>query len=161
MGEININDLTLEHYFRLTDNHATGSVKSIDDMTIAEYLEYEEIRKAQGQEWFSKVNKDADDLEGILNYLEPVAYEGPINLANEAYNVRRCKLLGMPYNKPPPILKEEAIMTSFYELWVCFIVITIGDDERSSRIRGGRHDNLLIMDAMLREFLVLILLFPV
>ncbi|GJV35844.1 RNA-directed DNA polymerase, eukaryota, reverse transcriptase zinc-binding domain protein, partial [Tanacetum coccineum] len=65
------------------------------------------------EEWFSKVNKDADDLEGILNYLEPVAYEGPINLANEAYNVRRCKLLGMPYNEPPPILKEEAIMTRY------------------------------------------------
>ncbi|GJT89626.1 RNA-directed DNA polymerase, eukaryota, reverse transcriptase zinc-binding domain protein [Tanacetum coccineum] len=43
MDEINIDDLTIEQYLRLTQEHQTPSmVKKVDDMTIAEYTEYEE-----------------------------------------------------------------------------------------------------------------------
>ncbi|GJW63997.1 hypothetical protein Tco_0115881 [Tanacetum coccineum] len=65
------------------------------------------------KEWFSRVSKDKDDLEGIIDYLEPTLYDGFINPDDEAYKQRRNKLLGMPYTEPPPILKEEAKITRY------------------------------------------------
>ncbi|GJU81835.1 ribonuclease H-like domain-containing protein [Tanacetum coccineum] len=59
------------------------------------------------------VSKDKDDLEGIIDYLEPTLYDGFIDLDDEAYKLRRNKLLGMPYSEPPPILKEEAKITRY------------------------------------------------
>ncbi|GKB22294.1 hypothetical protein Tco_0856217 [Tanacetum coccineum] len=52
------------------------------------------------EEWFSGVSKDKDDLEGIIDYLEPTLYDGFIDLDDEAYKLRRNKLLGIPYTKP-------------------------------------------------------------
>ncbi|GJY53018.1 gag-pol polyprotein [Tanacetum coccineum] len=45
--------------------------------------------------------EDEDDLEGILDYLEPRSYDGLIDLDNEAYNKRKCRLLGLTYEEPP------------------------------------------------------------
>ncbi|GJZ16913.1 hypothetical protein Tco_0553036 [Tanacetum coccineum] len=59
------------------------------------------------------VSKDKDDLEGIIEYLEPTLYDGFIDHNDEAYKRRRNKLLGMPYTKPPPIVKEEAKITRY------------------------------------------------
>nr|GEV81589.1 hypothetical protein [Tanacetum cinerariifolium] len=43
MNGINIDDLTIEQYLRLThENQTSRMVKKIDDMTIFEYIEYEE-----------------------------------------------------------------------------------------------------------------------
>ncbi|GKF65483.1 hypothetical protein Tco_0192000, partial [Tanacetum coccineum] len=48
MDGINIDDLTIEKYLRLTQkNQASSMVKKIDDMTIVEYMEYEEMMKRQ------------------------------------------------------------------------------------------------------------------
>ncbi|GKC96446.1 reverse transcriptase domain-containing protein [Tanacetum coccineum] len=48
MDGINIDDLTIEQYLRLTQEHQTPSmVKKVDDMTIAEYVEYKEKIKRQ------------------------------------------------------------------------------------------------------------------
>ncbi|GJQ89567.1 hypothetical protein Tco_0000706 [Tanacetum coccineum] len=52
------------------------------------------------EEWFSGVSKDKDDLEGIIDYLEPTLYDGFIDPDDEAYKQRRNKLLGMPYTEP-------------------------------------------------------------
>nr|GEU35926.1 hypothetical protein [Tanacetum cinerariifolium] len=60
------------------------------------------------EEWFLGVNEDKDDLEGIIDYLEPTLYDGIIDPDDEAYKQRRNKLLGMPYSEPPLILKEGA-----------------------------------------------------
>ncbi|GJT47361.1 ribonuclease H-like domain-containing protein [Tanacetum coccineum] len=65
------------------------------------------------EEWFSGVSKDKNDLEGIINYLEPTLYDGFSDLDDEAYKQRRNKLLGMPYTEPLPILKEEAEITRY------------------------------------------------
>ncbi|GJS74392.1 RNA-directed DNA polymerase, eukaryota, reverse transcriptase zinc-binding domain protein [Tanacetum coccineum] len=65
------------------------------------------------EEWFSRVSKDMDDLEGIIDYLEPTLYDGFIDHNDEAYKRRRNKLLGMPYSEPPPIIKEEAEITIY------------------------------------------------
>ncbi|GKC26977.1 hypothetical protein Tco_1034271 [Tanacetum coccineum] len=48
MDRININDLTIEQYLRLTQVNQTPSmVKKVDDMTITKYVEYEERMKEQ------------------------------------------------------------------------------------------------------------------
>ncbi|GJV88983.1 BYPASS-related protein [Tanacetum coccineum] len=48
MVGINIDDLTIEQYLRLTSENQTPSmVKKVDDMTINEYIEYEERMKRQ------------------------------------------------------------------------------------------------------------------
>ncbi|GJS20611.1 hypothetical protein Tco_0449243 [Tanacetum coccineum] len=65
------------------------------------------------EEWFSGVSKDMDDLERIIDYLEPTLYDGFIDHNDEAYKKRRNKLLGIPYTEPPPIIKEEAKITRY------------------------------------------------
>ncbi|GJX18857.1 hypothetical protein Tco_0221534 [Tanacetum coccineum] len=48
MDGINIDNLTIEQYLRLTlENETPSMVKKIDDMTIAEYIEYKERIKRQ------------------------------------------------------------------------------------------------------------------
>nr|GEW69330.1 hypothetical protein [Tanacetum cinerariifolium] len=48
MDGINIDDLTIEQYLRLTqENHTPSMVKKVDDMTIAKYIEYKERMKKQ------------------------------------------------------------------------------------------------------------------
>ncbi|GJX14681.1 hypothetical protein Tco_0206439 [Tanacetum coccineum] len=47
-------------------------------------------------DWFDNISEDEDDLEGILDYLEPRSYDGFIDLDDEAYNKRRkVKVLGV------------------------------------------------------------------
>ncbi|GJZ61388.1 RNA-directed DNA polymerase, eukaryota, reverse transcriptase zinc-binding domain protein [Tanacetum coccineum] len=65
------------------------------------------------EEWFSEISRDKDDLEGIIDYLEPTLYEGFIDHNDEAYKQRRNKLLGIPYIEPPQIKKEEAKITKY------------------------------------------------
>ncbi|GJU08687.1 hypothetical protein Tco_1125117 [Tanacetum coccineum] len=74
MGEINISTLTLEQYFRLIEeNQAPGMVndefrgmmeKDIEDMTIAEYMEYKAKMKRQSKRdaqcYFPTKYDDAD-----------------------------------------------------------------------------------------------------
>ncbi|GJZ14353.1 hypothetical protein Tco_0549583, partial [Tanacetum coccineum] len=55
--------------------------------------------------------EDEDDLEGILDYLKPRSYDGFIDLDDEAYNKRRCILLGMTYEEPTPIIIEKDKVT--------------------------------------------------
>ncbi|GJW36262.1 hypothetical protein Tco_0059182 [Tanacetum coccineum] len=48
MVGINIDDLTIEQYLRLTSENQTPSmVKKVNDMTINEYMKYEERMKRQ------------------------------------------------------------------------------------------------------------------
>ena len=43
----------------------------------------------------------------IQDYLEIQGEEGFTDPDDEAYEQRRCKLLGIPYEKPPPIITEK------------------------------------------------------
>ncbi|GJR78787.1 hypothetical protein Tco_0149572 [Tanacetum coccineum] len=63
--------------------------------------------------WFNNTSEDEDDLEGILDYLKPISYDGFIDLDDEAYNKRRCRLLGMTYEEPTLILIEKAKVTRY------------------------------------------------
>ncbi|GJR95063.1 zinc knuckle CX2CX4HX4C containing protein [Tanacetum coccineum] len=73
----------------------------------------EEMVNKSPEKWFSGVSKDKDDLKGIIDYLEPTLYDGFIDHNDESYKQRRNKLLGMPYTEPPPIVKEEAMITRY------------------------------------------------
>ncbi|GKG03791.1 hypothetical protein Tco_0314178, partial [Tanacetum coccineum] len=64
-------------------------------------------------DWFNTTSEDEDYLEGLLDYLKPRSYDGFIYLDNEAYNKRRCKLLGMTYEELTPILIEKAKLTRY------------------------------------------------
>ncbi|GJU19397.1 retrovirus-related pol polyprotein from transposon TNT 1-94, partial [Tanacetum coccineum] len=58
-------------------------------------------------DWFNGTSEDEDDLEGIIDCLEPKSYNGFINLDDETYNEIKCKLPGITYRKPSPILIEK------------------------------------------------------
>nr|GEV10440.1 hypothetical protein [Tanacetum cinerariifolium] len=91
--------------------------------------------------------EDEDDLDGILDYLKPISYDGFINLDDEAYNKRRCRLLGMTYEEPTPILIEKAKVTRYTiglgETYTKVKGVMIGLDYRLVlRVVGGNHCKL-------------------
>ncbi|GKB93231.1 hypothetical protein Tco_0979368, partial [Tanacetum coccineum] len=65
------------------------------------------------KEWFSGVDRDMDDLKGIIDCLEHTLYDGFIDHNDEAYKQRRNKLLGMPYTESLSIIKEKAKITKY------------------------------------------------
>ncbi|GKB37074.1 hypothetical protein Tco_0882016, partial [Tanacetum coccineum] len=75
--------------------------------------------------WFNNTSEDEDDLEGILDYLKPRSYDGFINLDDEAYNKRRCRLLGMTYEEPTLIIIEKAKVTRY----------TVGPGETYTKVK--------------------------
>ncbi|GKA74241.1 zinc knuckle CX2CX4HX4C containing protein [Tanacetum coccineum] len=71
------------------------------------------IHDKLNDDWFNNTSEYEDDLEGILDYLEPRSYDGFINLDDEAYNKRRCKLLGMTNKEPTLILMVKVKVTQY------------------------------------------------
>ncbi|GJR87731.1 hypothetical protein Tco_0211742 [Tanacetum coccineum] len=65
------------------------------------------------EEWFKGTSDDEDDIEGIIDYLEPTSYDGFIDLDEEEYNKRRCRLLGMPYIAPLLLIIEQVKITRY------------------------------------------------
>ncbi|GJV50647.1 hypothetical protein Tco_1446388 [Tanacetum coccineum] len=65
------------------------------------------------EEWFKGTSDDEDDIEGIIDYLKPTSYDRFIDLNGEEYNKRRCRLLGMPYIEPLPIIIEQVKITRY------------------------------------------------
>ncbi|GJR17006.1 reverse transcriptase domain-containing protein [Tanacetum coccineum] len=76
-------------------------------------------------DWFNNTSEDEDDLEGILDYLKPRSYDGFVDLDDEAYNKRRCKLLGMTYEEPTPILIKKVKVTRY----------TVGPGETYTKVK--------------------------
>ncbi|GJT88502.1 hypothetical protein Tco_1070219 [Tanacetum coccineum] len=106
------------------------------------------IHDKLNNDWFNNTSKDEDDLEGILDYLKPRSYDGFIDLDDEAYNKRRCRLLGLTYEEPTPILIEKAKVTRYIvgpgETYTKFKVLGV---EKIPRIR----DNVAAMRAKLMK----------
>ncbi|GJZ45800.1 hypothetical protein Tco_0593396 [Tanacetum coccineum] len=71
------------------------------------------IQDKLNDDWFNNTSEDEDDLEGILDYLEPRSYDGFIDLDDIAYNKRRCKLFGMTYEEPTPILIKKVKVSRY------------------------------------------------
>ncbi|GJU40761.1 zinc knuckle CX2CX4HX4C containing protein [Tanacetum coccineum] len=79
-----------------------------------------------------------DDLEGIIDYLEPTSYDGFIDLDDEAYKERKFRFLGIPYIKPPLILIEKVKVTRYsVGLGEVYIKVKVSDVEELPRTRGN------------------------
>ncbi|GJV58480.1 hypothetical protein Tco_1459485 [Tanacetum coccineum] len=120
----NVNDITKERILqKFWDNKLGGQIREkilTEEQEDPEKCGETKERAIIGEmvnklpeEWFLEVSRDKDDLEGIIDYLEPILYDGFIDYNDEAYKQRRNKLLGMPYIEPPPIKKEEAEITKY------------------------------------------------
>ncbi|GKE73691.1 hypothetical protein Tco_1535732 [Tanacetum coccineum] len=99
-------------------------------------------------DWFNGTSDDEDDLDGILDYLKPSSYDGFIDLDNEAYNERRCRLFGLTYVEPPLILIEKVKVTRY----------TIGPEEICTKVKvlgidemARTRDNVVSIRAKLME----------
>ncbi|GKB00114.1 DNA-binding pseudobarrel domain-containing protein [Tanacetum coccineum] len=62
-------------------------------------------------DWFTGTINDEDDLDRIFDYLELKSHDDFIDINNEAYKGRMCKLLGMTYKKPSSILIKKVEVT--------------------------------------------------
>ncbi|GKE05301.1 hypothetical protein Tco_1397319 [Tanacetum coccineum] len=89
-------------------------------------------------EWFKGTHEDDDDLEGIIYYFEPTLYDGFIDSDDEEYKERKCRLLGMPYIKPPPILIEKVKVTRYnVGPGEVYTKIKFSETKELSRTRGN------------------------
>ncbi|GKE36084.1 hypothetical protein Tco_1455406 [Tanacetum coccineum] len=59
-----------------------------------------------------RTSEDEDDIEGIIDYLEPMLSRTNV-IDEEKYNKRRCRLLGMPYIAPLPLMIEQVKITRY------------------------------------------------
>ncbi|GKA75327.1 hypothetical protein Tco_0781705, partial [Tanacetum coccineum] len=71
MDGIDIEDLTIEQYLELTQNHASSVGIKVDDMTIAEYLEYEETIKTQDYDDYQPHSAKVDVPTRYRGHLSP------------------------------------------------------------------------------------------
>ncbi|GJR35251.1 hypothetical protein Tco_1210935 [Tanacetum coccineum] len=69
MDEVDIEDLTIEQYFRMTQE--SQKPKKVDDMTIAEYLGDEEAMKTQDYNEYQPNSTKADVLTIYKDHLSP------------------------------------------------------------------------------------------
>ncbi|GJX71326.1 putative reverse transcriptase domain-containing protein [Tanacetum coccineum] len=103
----NVNNITKERILQQFWNNKLGA--KTQEKTITEEQEDPERcgeRKTRAvigemvnklpEEWFLGVSRDMDDLEGIIDYLEPTLYDGFIDHNDEAYKQRKNRLLGRP-----------------------------------------------------------------
>ncbi|GJU00364.1 hypothetical protein Tco_1110702 [Tanacetum coccineum] len=91
------------------------------------------IHHKLNDDWFNGTSEDEDDLEGVLDYLKPRSYNGFIDLDDEAYNKRRCRLLGTTYEEPPlPILIKKVKVTRY----------TVGPEEIYTKVKILRIDEM-------------------
>nr|GFA86875.1 hypothetical protein [Tanacetum cinerariifolium] len=97
-----------------------------------EYDDREDFKDPDG------CGENDDDLEGIIDYCEPTLYDGFIDLDDEEYKERKCRLLGMPYIKPPLILIEKAKLTRYIVgPGEVYTKIKVSQVEDLSRTRGN------------------------
>nr|GEZ45229.1 hypothetical protein [Tanacetum cinerariifolium] len=59
-----------------------------------------DIHNKLNDDWFNSTSEEEDNLEGILDYLEPKSYDGLIDFDYKAYKKRKCRLLGLTYKEP-------------------------------------------------------------
>ncbi|GKB47687.1 hypothetical protein Tco_0898440 [Tanacetum coccineum] len=124
-----------DHWRKRFENEYDDSKDFEDPDGCGESKENEIIRTIINKlhdEWFKGTDEDDDDLEGIIDYLEPTLYDGFIYSDDEEYKERKCRLLGMPYVKPPPILIEKVSVT----------IYSIGPGEVYTKIKVSEVEEL-------------------
>ncbi|GJV26354.1 hypothetical protein Tco_1379049 [Tanacetum coccineum] len=119
--------------------HSILSVKlTLDGLNDSQHEILGTIINKLHDEWFKGTHEDDDDLEGIIDYLEPTLYDEFIDSDDEEYKEMKCRLLGMPYIKPPLILIEKVKVTRYSvgpgEVYTKIKVLEV---EELSRTRGN------------------------
>ncbi|GJS53637.1 hypothetical protein Tco_0626999 [Tanacetum coccineum] len=114
--------------FKMRSSFTTANFESVRSIKSKTFIEDENLKEIDydlflhdseswvihdklSDDWFNNTSEDEDNLEGILDYLR--SYDGFIDLDDEAYNKRRCKLLRMTFEEPNPILIEKAKVTRY------------------------------------------------
>nr|GEZ08705.1 hypothetical protein [Tanacetum cinerariifolium] len=98
----------------MANNSDHGSNSSSDELAaLVNRLDTlgQDMKKLK--EGIHAIRDDEDGIAGIIDYLKPTSYEGFIDLDDEEYNNKRCKLLGMPYIKPLPIIIKQVKITRY------------------------------------------------
>ncbi|GKB09182.1 hypothetical protein Tco_0837494 [Tanacetum coccineum] len=110
-------DRILEDYWRKVFNEAKQKNEKKEDSE--EYGESETnailkiILEKADETWFSSTSDDKNDLGGIIDQLKPNLYDKSTDPDNENHQERKCKLLGIIYKEPPPILIEKIEVTRY------------------------------------------------
>ena len=86
--------------------------------------ELENIGDAEDQSE-NDAHSNSNNVDAIMDYLELQGSEGFTDPDDETYEQRRCKLLGLPYKRPPPIIAETYEVTRYH----------VGANERFSKVR--------------------------
>ncbi|GKA59283.1 hypothetical protein Tco_0758596 [Tanacetum coccineum] len=100
--------------------------------------------------WFKGTIDDEDDLNGIVDYLELKPHDGIIDIEDETYKERMCKLLGMTYKEPSPILTEKVEVTRYTigpgKSYTKVKILEIDEMPRTSTnvafVRGGLREEI-------------------
>nr|GEW68577.1 retrotransposon Gag protein [Tanacetum cinerariifolium] len=95
------------------------------DIDLSSILRLDAVLDKLDDDWFTKTINDEDDLDGIIDYLELKSHEDFIDINDEAYKERMCKLLGMTYKKTSSILIKKVEVTRY----------TIGPGESYTKVR--------------------------
>ncbi|GKC59851.1 zinc knuckle CX2CX4HX4C containing protein [Tanacetum coccineum] len=151
--------------FKMRSSFSTTNFESVRSIKSEACLEDDDLKKIDydlflydfeswaihdklNDDWFNKTSEDENDLEGILDYFEPRSYDEFIDWDDEAYNKKRCKLLGMTYEEPTLILIEKVKVTRY----------TIGPSEIYTKVKvlgfdeiPRTRDNVVAMRARLME----------
>nr|GEV67810.1 hypothetical protein [Tanacetum cinerariifolium] len=101
------NKILIDHWRKTFGNEYNDSKDFEDPDGCGESKENKilgTIIKKLHDEWFKGTDEDDNHLEGIIDYLEPTLYGRFIDSDDEEYKENKCRLLGMPYIKPTPIL---------------------------------------------------------
>ncbi|GJV09814.1 hypothetical protein Tco_1351355 [Tanacetum coccineum] len=100
--------------------------------------------------WFKGTIDDEDDLNGIVDYLELKPHDGIIDIEDETYKERMCKLLGMTYKEPYLILIEKVEVTRYTigpgKSYTKVKILEIDEVPRASTnvafVRGGLREEM-------------------
>nr|GEW40957.1 hypothetical protein [Tanacetum cinerariifolium] len=116
-------------------------VKQVDEVDYGEFGHPIPFNGSNGTKFYvgpPGTNEDVDDLEGIIDYLEPTLYDRFIDSDDEEYMERKCRLLGIPYIKPPLILIEKVNVTRYsFGPGEVYKKIKVSGVEELSRNRGN------------------------
>nr|GEZ20407.1 hypothetical protein [Tanacetum cinerariifolium] len=148
------------YYTRIDNQTPSGENKPNLVEIINKYMEEATKRQVEQDEWLKtfaktlritglitikssknlnlKTNEDVDDLEGIIDYLKPTLYDRFIDSDDEEYMEKKCRLLGIPYIKPPLILIEKVnVTTHSFSRGEVYKKIKVSGVEELSRNRGN------------------------
>lgn len=130
-----VDSLTKERIWKecLKGENNEESLDSPDEETKSYTVSMNEDKELQildliedklNDDWYKGTESDDDDIDGMVEYLDLQGYDEFTDMDNEAYEQRRCKLLGILYKKPPPIHAETFKVTRY----------SIGPDEKFTKI---------------------------